>query len=233
MFSCYFRARRGLQAYGHMSINDASPGVKALTPDWSAPATWHANSRSKGGPIRVHGLKWEKYYLGSLFKLKLMIMSAYLMNSSPFAEPKFPPNEEYSHSNYMANSSAEDYYRHGPANFMFSSEQRMYSAQEGFHPSATHPANCGTFGSGPPGLGRVPDPGNHLGGSGYGPSQNPPTVPSPTHSQTLPCNQTTTTPPVIYPWMKKVHMGSGKSHFHRSLSEKKTFYNPPKSFQNA
>lgn len=147
-----------------------------------------------------------------------MIMSAYLMNSSPFAEPKFPPTDEYSQTNYMASggcASADDYYRNTAANFVFTGDQRLYStAPEAYPGSVGHPAGCPGYGGPPPpsALGRCPDPGgNPLSGSGYCPP--PPShggAPSPNRGQSLPCSQATSTPPVIYPWMKKVHMGSGK-----------------------
>ncbi|KAK2166087.1 hypothetical protein LSH36_42g04033 [Paralvinella palmiformis] len=143
-----------------------------------------------------------------------MIMSAYLMNSSPFAEPKFPPTDEYSQTNYMATGgcgTAEDYYRNNAAaNFVFTGDQRLYSAApEGYPGSVSHTASCAAYGGPPPTLGRVPDPGgNPLPGTGYCPTSHG-GAPSPTNrGQSLPCNQTNAAPPVIYPWMKKVHMGS-------------------------
>ncbi len=40
-----------------------------------------------------------------------MAMSSFLMNSSPYVEPKFPPSEEYSQNNYIPAQHGEDYYQ--------------------------------------------------------------------------------------------------------------------------
>ena len=38
----------------------------------------------------------ERKIISIQFRAKLMVMSSFLMNSSPYVEPKFPPSEEYS-----------------------------------------------------------------------------------------------------------------------------------------
>ena len=152
-----------------------------------------------------------------------MSMSSFLMNSSPFAEPKFPPSEEYSQNNYISGQS-EDYYhsRTGHhANFMFPPDQPRMFGQDGYHHHGPASAAYSSCGSGPPSLPhRGPGPedvGQVAGAPGYSQrSSSTPQVPSPTSQASTPglapCSQASS-PPIIYPWMKKVHMGSGKCDY--------------------
>ena len=86
----------------------------------------------------------EKNYFHPI-QSKLMTMSSFLMNSSPYVEPKFPPNEEYSHNNYIPNTQAEDFYRRTAQNYGYAAsggpEHRRYG-QESF--AATPAYGCPT-----------------------------------------------------------------------------------------
>lgn len=157
------------------------------------------------------------------------------MNSSPFAEPKFPPTEEYSQSNYLQGSTAagDDYYRGAAAAQTYANyhphhhqelshqqqqqHHRAYQVESYTPPGGPYQPLCG---SGAAGIARMPHPGDGGITQGPGPrgnayggppsSHSPPSVPSPTPntSPSMPATGSQT-PAIIYPWMKKVHMGSG------------------------
>ena len=151
-----------------------------------------------------------------------MIMSSFLMNSAPYVEPKFPPSEEYSQNNYIQTQNS-DYYRSGTVqNYGYSHDARRYE-DPGYTPNGGY--SCGAGGA-PNGM--LPgDPQGGMSNQGYG---APPPAHQPQHQtpggtapnsaqqngtqgtgQNLPpCSQGNSTSPVIYPWMKRVHMGSGK-----------------------
>ena len=140
------------------------------------------------------------------------------MNSAHYVEPKFPPSEEYSQNSYM-HGHHEDFYRNVAAaqNYGFVDQRRF--GQENFSPNhhgsyglvQPPPAHTGT---GIPELQQQSMGPYHTGSPT---SQSPESVPSPSPTSSggslPPCSQSSsTTTPVIYPWMKKVHMGSaGKS----------------------
>lgn len=64
-----------------------------------------------------------------------MIMSSFLMNPASYTEPKFPPSEDYSQSNYMGPQNT-DYYRHNIHNFGYGpADYRRYDIEEKFSPS--------------------------------------------------------------------------------------------------
>lgn len=138
-------------------------------------------------------------------------MSSFLMNSSPFAEPKFPPSEEYSQNNYIS-SGHEDYYRSSGHNYGFSHETRGSYApsQDGYSPNT----NYGGCATGPTAMNhRAVETPNPVPAQGYTPvSQSPQNVPSPTPTNggMTPCTAANTTP-IIYPWMKKAHMGTASN----------------------
>lgn len=159
-----------------------------------------------------------------------MIMSSFLMNSAPpYVEPKFPPSEEYSQNNYI-HASPEDFYRNVAHSYGFAAsvDQRRYG-QENFSPNPTPyglqppPAHSGGSGAvaalvqehGHTAVAAAAAAATTVTGTYQSSpvSQSPETVPSPSPTGTVssmpPCSQTTSTP-VIYPWMKKVHMGSGE-----------------------
>lgn len=62
-------------------------------------------------------------------------MSSFLMNPASYTEPKFPPSEDYSQSNYMGPQNT-DYYRHNIHNFGYGpADYRRYDIEEKFSPS--------------------------------------------------------------------------------------------------
>jgi hypothetical protein len=160
-----------------------------------------------------------------------MIMSSFLMNPAPYAEPKFPPNEEYSHNNYIPSQVTEDFYRTPPHGYGFTPDERRYASREQFVASAQSGFPCAST----PPLSGIHTPTGRA-DSVYNnpqPPQGSPEVPSPgpppqpgggmvappssTADQgvtsTTNTNSSSTSPntPVLYPWMRKVHMGNGKS----------------------
>lgn len=131
-----------------------------------------------------------------------MIMSSFLMNSGSYAEPKFPPNEEYSQNSYIPNH-GPDYYGHQPhQNYGYINSQhagmsygRENSAYASHHvPNSYFQQTCNLnsqpnlavhhslVSSGapppPPGLGRT----DHLGlDAGTGLSSQPSSITNPLH----------------------------------------------------
>lgn len=145
----------------------------------------------------------------SIFYLqKLMAMSSYMVNSK-YVDPKFPPCEEYSQNNYIPEQGS-DYY---------SPSQDTDFEHPGIYPRSHYteqPFSCtAPQDSQPRGHGR-----------------DKPDHPSPFDAQTEPggpvqvsgprtCGQQQHTksqngtqakqPAVVYPWMKKVHVTTGKT----------------------
>lgn len=167
-------------------------------------------------------------------RLKLMAMSSYLINSN-YVDPKFPPCEEYSQSDYLP-SHSPDYY---------SSQRQETSAfqHEPIYQHQHHPQRPGC-GAEPPytpcqGTGQpasvVMSPRGHVlpptvlqttpitEQSHHCDSVTPSPPPPPSCGQT-PLSQSTSSPtssrkdPVVYPWMKKVHVNIGKCTLQTSLS---------------
>lgn len=157
-----------------------------------------------------------------------MTMSSFLMNSNPYAEPKFPPTEEYSQNNYIPSGHNEEYYRSMGYGAYDRRYQDSYSAGShmppyggtpgpgitpgipvsGTGPPPAHmnmenptPAHQNSYSS-PPNSYSSPPPPPH--------SDSPGSVPSPTppSSGQTQCQSSSSTPPVIYPWMKRIHVGS-------------------------
>ena len=136
------------------------------------------------------------------------------MNSAHYVEPKFPPSEEYSQNSYM-HGHHEDFYRNVAAqNYGFVDQRRF--GQENFSPN--HHGSYGLV-QPPPAHGGtgLQEPHHQAYHTGSPISQSPESVPSPSPTSSggslPPCSQASSaSTPVIYPWMKKVHMGSaGKS----------------------
>lgn len=141
-----------------------------------------------------------------------MIMSSFLMNPQQYVDPKFPPSEEYSQGNYI-----QDYY--GPHH------QQHYA---GFHAYAA--AENGTYANTPPhhgyynpcslGQGGCLPPVDHVATEDslhHPPHRSSPDSSPPPAGSMLPRSADTqgsdcsgSEPPVIYPWMKKVHNNPGK-----------------------
>lgn len=146
----------------------------------------------------------------SIFYLqKLMAMSSYMVNSK-YVDPKFPPCEEYSQNNYIPDQGS-DYY---------SPSQDTDFQHPGIYPRSNYteqPFSCNT----------VPDstvqPRGHVHDRSSHPShfsaqtEQGPTVPV-TGPRTCGQQQNTKSqngiqakqPAVVYPWMKKVHVTTGK-----------------------
>lgn len=73
-----------------------------------------------------------------------MIMSSFLMNPASYTEPKFPPSEDYSQSNYMTPQNT-DYYRHNIHNFGYGpADYRRYDIEEKYTPNLYNqtPVSC-------------------------------------------------------------------------------------------
>lgn len=137
-------------------------------------------------------------------------MSSFLMNPQQYVDPKFPPSEEYSQGNYMP-----DYYsQHHPQHY------------SGFHAYTAENGTAGYANTSPHGYYNPCSLGqncisDHLTAddSLHHPAHNnrssPDSSPPPAGSM-LPRSDTqgsdcsASEPPVIYPWMKKVHSNPGK-----------------------
>lgn len=145
---------------------------------------------------------------------KLMAMSSYLINSN-YVDPKFPPCEEYSQNDYLP-SHSPDYYsaqRREPA---FQNES-IYNQRSG----CTDPPYTTCQGPGQPtvvisprghvlppaGLSTpVPEPSHHC--DSVTPSPPPACGQNPLNQS--PSTASSRKDPVVYPWMKKVHVNIGK-----------------------
>ena len=162
------------------------------------------------------------------------------MNSPPFAEPNFPPNEEYSQSSYFSMGQQEDFYRASTQGYHGGyHDQRRFAG--GFSPPPAGPAppahggyGCNTTAEHHQQHHQQQQTPQHGGGnmahnnssvqhpvsprSTCQPppmSRSPQSVPSPTPANpSMPpaCTQSgaNSNPPTIYPWMKKVHPNAGK-----------------------
>lgn len=162
-----------------------------------------------------------------------MAMSSYLINSN-YVDPKFPPCEEYSHSDYLP-SHSPDYYssqRHEPFQ-----PDSLYHHHQHHHPQqqqqqqqpqpqqqpraeppytpcqrAPQPASVLMSPRGHALPTAVPEQSHRCG------SVTPSPPPPPSCGQT-PHSQSTSSPsgprkdPVVYPWMKKVHVNIVSSNY--------------------
>ena len=146
-----------------------------------------------------------------------MTMSAFLMNSAAgYSEPKFPPHEEYSQNNYFTTGQQDDLYRASTQPYRYMHDDRRYP-QEGFSPPPSHQGYGCSSGAAQgsalhPGLVRGVAVGANpaVAPAGCAPlSRSPTSVPSPTPgTQAMPaCSQSASAPPIIYPWMRKLHPG--------------------------
>lgn len=144
---------------------------------------------------------------------KLMAMSSFLINSN-YVDPKFPPCEEYSHSDYLPNHSPE-YYSSQRRESTFQHEA-MYpprsACKEQLYascPSSGHPAAVLSP------RGHVHPPAAlHSRLSEPQPPCEPGTPSPPPSCSQNSLNQSPASSsckePVVYPWMKKVHVSTGK-----------------------
>lgn len=146
----------------------------------------------------------------SIFYLqKLMAMSSYMVNSK-YVDPKFPPCEEYSQNNYIPEQGSD----------FFSPAQDADFQHPGIYPRSNYteqPFSCNT----------VPDstvqPRGHVrdrsGRASPFSAQTEQAPPAPVAGPRT-CGQQQNTksqnaiqakqPAVVYPWMKKVHVTTGK-----------------------
>lgn len=162
----------------------------------------------------------EKKLVFSTFP-KLMAMSSYMVNSK-YVDPKFPPCEEYLQSSYLGEQGA-DYYG--------ASQGSDFQPHQGLYPRSNYGeqtfgcGNAAPGAAGPPrGHGQQEPPGPPP-GHFPGPPEHCPPPPLPA---TRVCGQQHDSqlknpngaaavaaaalkqPAVVYPWMKKVHVNSGK-----------------------
>ncbi|XP_064589460.1 homeobox protein Hox-B4 [Zonotrichia leucophrys gambelii] len=155
--------------------------------------------RARAGQVSLSGARrgprhWPALSHGANFVhlTKLMAMSSFLINSN-YVDPKFPPCEEYSHSDYLPSHSPEYYQRHREAPFhhepMYGPGARAACSEQPYAP-------C-------PGSAQ-PRGGGGGGGGGGGAAEPRPRSPSPPPA----CCSRGPAEPVLYPWMKKVHVSS-------------------------
>lgn len=138
-----------------------------------------------------------------------MAMSSYMVNSK-YVDPKFPPCEEYLQSSYLGEQGAEYYGASQGSDFQHQGlyPRSNYSEQPfgcaGAQGSAVQPRGHGQEQSAPPS--HFPGQAEHC--------------PPPPMSNSRACGQqpalkaphgsAVKQPAVVYPWMKKVHVNSGK-----------------------
>lgn len=161
----------------------------------------------------MEGEKKKKRQLGEklvfFYLQKLMAMSSYMVNSK-YVDPQFPPCEEYSQNSYIPAAQGSDFY--GPV------AQDTTDFQQ--HPAGIYPAaarsnyaeqafSCAT----------VPERGHDRSGHFDAPQteqQGPPVQGAgprtcgQQNAKSLNGIQSNKQSTVIYPWMKKVHVTTGK-----------------------
>ncbi|XP_034046807.1 homeobox protein Hox-B4a [Thalassophryne amazonica] len=155
-----------------------------------------------------------------------MAMSSYLINSN-YVDPKFPPCEEYSHSDYLP-SHSPDYYssqRQQPAAFQPDYHHQQHQQQQ----QRTEPPYTQCQRAGQPSS-VVMSPRGHVLPPAALQNQSAPVsershrcesvTPSPPPPPPPSCGQTAASSPassrkdpVVYPWMKKVHVNIVSSNY--------------------
>ncbi|KAM6925200.1 homeobox protein Hox-C4a isoform 1-T1 [Xenentodon cancila] len=150
-----------------------------------------------------------------------MIMSSYLMESN-YIDPKFPPCEEYSQNNYIPEHSPEYYSRARDTGY-------QHHHQELYPPRASYQErqyNCASIPEPdtPRGHG-IPHSAHLLPGKGQPASCETPQLsmsPATPPAAASACNQATpehpnstasSKQPVVYPWMKKIHVSTVNSGY--------------------
>uniref|UniRef100_A0AAY4C102 Homeobox domain-containing protein n=1 Tax=Denticeps clupeoides TaxID=299321 RepID=A0AAY4C102_9TELE len=147
-----------------------------------------------------------------------MIMSSYLMDSN-YIDPKFPPCEEYSQNSYIPEHSPEFYSRARDAGYQQHHHQDLYPPRV---PAAYQERqyNC---------PGGIPEPEPHpghglahsghlLAGKGQAAACETPQLPvspatPPAATPEHPSSSQQQQPPVVYPWMKKIHVSTVNSSY--------------------
>nr|QID57588.1 deformed homeobox protein [Phoronopsis harmeri] len=138
-----------------------------------------------------------------------MIMSSFLVNSSPYAEPKFPPSEEYAQSNYIPQ--AADYYRQQAHTYSsYATTQRQFG-EENYAPDSSY------GGIPTAGMGEVGE--SHHDYDVSPPHHSPSGISSESKNEGS-SPQSQQPPPVIYPWMKRVHLGSANGNYNGMESKR-------------
>ncbi|XP_067102149.1 homeobox protein Hox-C4a-like [Osmerus mordax] len=154
-----------------------------------------------------------------------MTMSSYLMDSN-YIDPKFPPCEEYSQNSYIPENSPEYYSRTRGTGYQHH-HQELYPSRVTYQ---ERPYNCVSIPEPEPQTGHgLTHTRNLLAGKGQAaPHEPPPPIPtSPTTPPTAPptCIQDTpehptstasTKQPVVYPWMKKIHVNTANPNYNGS-----------------
>ncbi|XP_076341654.1 homeobox protein Hox-D4-like [Tachypleus tridentatus] len=161
-----------------------------------------------------------------------MIMTSFLMDSPPCGEPKFPPSEEYLQTSYIP-SHGENFYGH---QYCFNGQSINYGLDNsgGYtnHRNSLHCCSLAQNTVNP--IHRPTNGSSTVNPDTHNPNralQGPPQYPristasppravrnsSPNHQQGFTeerpdCNVSTKEQPVIYPWMKKVHLGTGTAN---------------------
>lgn len=165
--------------------------------------SWHQVGGLYGGRKKDNSGKISIFYLQ-----KLMAMSSYMVNSK-YVDPKFPPCEEYSQNNYIPEQGS-DYY---------SSSQDTDFQHPGIYPRSNYteqPFSCNAVQESTVPRGHVHDKSGQTSPfSAHTESGAPVLVAGPRT-----CGQQQNTksqngtqakqPAVVYPWMKKVHVTTGK-----------------------
>ena len=149
---------------------------------------------------------------------KLMIMSSYLMDSN-YIDPKFPPCEEYSQNNYIPDHSPEYYSRTRESSYQHHHPE-LYPVPRPSFPDRQF--SCGSIqqaAGNQRGHGQTAGGQQHLSEKAQQlceqaalsttsttPSPAPPACnqPNPDHP-----NSTASKQPIVYPWMKKIHVSTG------------------------
>nr|ANO46572.1 deformed homeobox protein [Terebratalia transversa]ANQ38677.1 deformed homeobox protein [Terebratalia transversa] len=142
-----------------------------------------------------------------------MAMSSFLMNSGPYAEPKFPPLDEYSQNGYIPAQNAEFYRQTMSQGYGFQHDQRRFG-EDNFSASALASYGMPTVTSISGSMDhssmsqamnlQAATMAHHL-AQHAAPGQ---TVLSTSNSPVSPSGPATN-PPIIYPWMKRMHLGTG------------------------
>ncbi|XP_054713498.1 homeobox protein Hox-B4-like [Uloborus diversus] len=144
------------------------------------------------------------------FTQKLMIMSSFLMNSQPYVDPKFPPSEEYSQGNYIP-----DYYHQqqhyggfhaAPVSYGPTENGQTYTNHHGSSPHSYYQHSCSlSQNTVTPQTIAADDSLHHHPHNRSSPDSSPPPGSLLQRSEAQNSDCSGSEPPVIYPWMKKVH----------------------------
>lgn len=144
---------------------------------------------------------------------KLMAMSSFLINSN-YVDPKFPPCEEYSQHDYLPSHSPEYFSGQRREENSFQHEA-LYPARSACNQPSYPP--CQSSGHQPSVLSprgqRVQTPAglpNHLSEPNHTCESITPSPPPSCSQNSLNQSPSSCKEPVVYPWMKKVHVSTGK-----------------------